>query len=783
MADAVIPQPPPGFTLDPSSDIPPPPPGFTMDTPGGAAMGNPNISGQGARSVGARVTNPDSLEAIAGAGGIGAVAGATAPEILGGIGAGATAVGFPGVGTALSGMGNAMRGQRISGAISGGISGLASETAGQVAEGMDAPQPVAEAARFGVGAVAPEAAGLARIAGGKIAVAYRGLKALAGVKEDLSAAETKRIADGIASLRGGEKSDAPFKTIFEELQAATDNSIALNEQKVKTILSEADRTANNIVSDAQKGPVAGFQAAKENLAKLNEATTAAAKNQRLAIGADREVSDIGGELRDVVTTRNADALAARKAAWDKVVADRNSMVSNLENSGVTIDKMPEFEALKKSLADDAVGRSQPVKDAYAKILALLKPSIEGEKALALNGQNLDWKQGQGKVTFQQMDDVRRLLGEIFSNRPPEGYEAIKGDMMRKYYSQISDIQKQFAGGKDGIQSQLLSKYANDTAGLEQFASKAGAKLTALDRNDPTKFANDASMLPKQFFKSQQGFNDLVELTGSKDLATKAGLDFATNELRDANQATVRRWMTNNEDWLKAAPEVRMAVSKYADTLETAAKGVIANEAKVKLLTAAENEAIKIAEASAKEVQRNAERIAKTQTTEVQKLADEMVGNKYDAEVIPKLFKSGDFDEVARAAVVINMSPKARDSVSQAVRQMLANDAERSVANLSADFEKVSRRVVRAGLMSAEESLAISQQLRAIENSGASDQVKLGWAKRLFLQAMTAEASSLGARGAVGVKNRLSEMYKNPDPTMLNGIPRDPPNMKQSTAIK
>ena len=65
---------------------------------------------------------------------------------------------------------------------------------------------------------------------------------------------------------------------------------------------------------------------------------------------------------------------------------------------------------------------------------------------------------------------------------------------------VSQVQKDFAGEP---QAKLLTQYADSRPGLEIFGSKAGTKLTGLDKGALSQFASDPANIPKVFFLAQK----------------------------------------------------------------------------------------------------------------------------------------------------------------------------------------------------------------------------------------------------------------------------------------
>src|SRR3990167_10855207 len=105
------------------------------------------------------------LAMIGGAGGIGAAIGTAAPEILTGIAGGLRQI--PQGARVAPLIESAAIAARSAGrpatALSGAVSGLASETGGQIAETAGAGPVTAEAVRFAAGGITPEALPMARV--------------------------------------------------------------------------------------------------------------------------------------------------------------------------------------------------------------------------------------------------------------------------------------------------------------------------------------------------------------------------------------------------------------------------------------------------------------------------------------------------------------------------------------------------------------------------------------------------------------------------------------------
>ena len=192
-------------------------------TEGGAAFGNPMAEQKyGGPKDTSRI---DPLTAIGGAGAFGTAMGAAAPQIL--QGAATLTRGVPTLAPLSAGLNVMAAGAKAAGpamrSISGGVSGLASETAGQVAEGMGASQPVAEVARLAGGAVTPELAPLAlqlgrfTVSGGPQQAAISFAKSMLAKLTDgrLSPAEQKQLSDIQSRIMGEQDPGRAMKILGE----------------------------------------------------------------------------------------------------------------------------------------------------------------------------------------------------------------------------------------------------------------------------------------------------------------------------------------------------------------------------------------------------------------------------------------------------------------------------------------------------------------------------------------------------------------------------------------
>jgi hypothetical protein len=751
-------------------------------TPGGAAMGNPLASQKygGAR----KTTGTESLEAIGGAGALGGVMGYFGPQIL--QGASTLAQSVPAL-RPISGALNVM-GQMTkqvgptTRAVTGGVSGLMGETSGQVAEQMGAGPVTAEAARLVGGAITPEFAPLAINA---FKLAFSGKMATTGINvmkdiyatltkskgSDLSTAEKQYVETLAAKLMGEQDPNKAMLILGAEMEKGAAATRLAAQTKSTALLDSANQAmlAARQAADAELGSVGQRRQPRTDaityLTNLKTDVLNKARGTVETVGENKPLSVIGQDLQTAAAAREGELRTAAAKQYQATETKVNEIVSGRESKGESVTSLPSYKSIVASLERELKPgvHSKDVAAAYQKILDQIKTSAGGEAT-----PNFTFDPASGQMvysetpgaagvgpSFQAVDDARRMLGEAFRGQADEGYKAIGQTAQKKYYGLLSQIQKDFAGEP---QTQLLTQYADSRPGLEVFGSKAGTKLTGLDKGALTQFASDPSKLPDYFFSTPKNYNALIEMVGSKELALKAAQQYTANQLAPKETSKqVGNWMTANREFLNAVPEVKDAVIKYRTTLETGERAVANIGGGIKQLSTANAAIFKTAKDTAAEqltVGKLQATAAKTEAATITKEAAKAADNIWNStsgslKNVRDAIEGGNMEKWAAIAPVIERSPDAKKAVFDAVRQV-ASELGSSKGVTQKFNENMRPALEKFGMLSKDEANSIAQQLAAIEAKRVPDSEKLGMARRLLLQGITAYSSSLGGRaGAAG----------------------------------
>lgn len=671
-------------------------------TPGGAATGNPSIAAQG-RSGLRTGGNFDPAIAIGGAGVVGGALGAASKEILTGAGNVVGAFPYPAartVGGFLKGAGQVIgAGGRAAPAAVGAVSGAVSETAGQTAEVMGAGPVTAEAARIAGGAIGPET-----------------------VNAGIWAARKVIAAPALSMWHKVWKSGA--QEVLSKLETAPQTLTVREKEYLDALIAEVRGPAGKTNEPLEKvGSIMGAEGKRlmdeaDNRLIVAQAQAAGAK----PTGVQAELADIGGSLRDTIAKRNKDALVKRDKQYKKTEKDRDALVDAREGQGSYVNSLPEYQAiidgLKAQLDNtEAMKRSPDVQKSIQKVISELESSevIPGQKKLVQSGLNLDLQELPGKpkpTSFQAVDDVRRKLGEVFKGKPAEGYEALNDARGKELYTQLTALQKKFAGGDTGPHAKLLEDYHSRSEALGQFRTKLGKKATALDQYQEGTFATDASTLPATYFKTKASVQALRELTGNQAQVNHAALEFANRELAGKDAAGVRKWLSTNSDWLTETGPTRTLIDRYATKLEGVELGV-------------------------KNAQDFAAKAAKDSSM--------LTRDKLPAQRAVDLIKSGSEELWGKVIPAIQKSPQAKTQMVQAVRQVVADQA---TAKATGDlFSRNIRPFLEgSGIATKAEMDSISASLERIAQMKVSEAEKLGIAKRILLQAAGGWTASAAGRG-------------------------------------
>ena len=676
-------------------------------------------------------TVASAAKSIAGSTAFGGIAGALSPEIVTGLGMAASFIPYVGevIGPALVEAGGAMRAGRLAEAGLGAVSGLTSETAGQAVEASGGTKGQAEAARLAGGMLTPSAGAVAGFVAKPAKLAWGLAQKVLGAEQDIP----KAVSAARENLAKLEEAGQPQTAMHAMLQKGVEADRQAAEKAADAVMADAHKragaiaqsdaaTATRLVDEARTraDQIRAEAAQRANVLEKASAGKTATANRVLAqaapelakVGQVSELSDIGNTLRQAATAKQGAEIEARNAAYQATVAERDAAVKAKEEAGQTVGDTPAMVSLKKELKGKLEGEGGFAKTTDAGVRRVYQQVND-----ALNPANQ-------KLSFEALDQVRRRLGDVIAgHQTVEGYEAIGKQAAQKMYAQISKAQQEFAGDSQKV---LQSEYAEGSQGLQKFGSKAGKKLTALDRVDPERFNGDPKALPKAFFNSQQSIRDAKELTGNPQLVDRQAADYAARSMQGMSAKQAQAWVRDNQDWMREVPGLSQRSNAYVQKLtqiervneglgkRAALKAKEAEATRGGAATAAEKErqagleeAGKVARGTEEAKQRvigegsKAASAAREQAFAPAKGLETILKGGEAPEAVRNLLLNGKPEQTRRAAAMLAGEPGGQKVLEQSVRQSMRNMTE---GNLRQQWTERIRPMLSDGKMIPQERL-------------------------------------------------------------------------------
>jgi hypothetical protein len=648
--------------------------------------------------------------------------------------------------------------QQSIGAATGAFSGATGETAGQVAEAAGAPGYVSESARI-LGSLAPieiltsGARGTAALLRTVSPTAANARMALRSVMDDVGAANLAGAKREEVMRRINELRQAPFTTdaqkklydvLANDVQtmtgAAAQEARALERSGTREGL-EAQRRAKGFAGlsgEVTETKATILQRAKDSLRNLGDAT--------------RELSDVGRTLRDRIVARFDEQSLNRSKAYLDQKKIRDEAVRAKEDNGILVNSLPEFKTMISDLRSKLLIGQEARKQTTAPVTekGLLNAynniyeAVSGRRVMAGVNEQGNPVYKTYPSSFEALDAVRRKLGDVAFGKEVAGYEGLTRKVAEDYYIKLSNIQSKYAGEAQDV---LQRDYEIASRLIDKFKTKAGAKATAMDRIDATKFASDDKALPNTFFNSRQSVADAIELVGDAALVERQAADFVAKNLNGKNASAARTWITSkqNSDFLSALPNVRRSAEAYITNLERAeARAAGASKVGERLKaeqTIATKEAGKAPELGVEE--------ARNVTEQAQKEANRILGTAEPAARVSEIILSGDRTLWDRIAPAIAAAPKGREILGESVRQVLADRATQGVFGAMRFYDtSLKDSLLRTGLIGKKEADQISRQLDEIASVSISEAEKLTFMGRLIKNAIVGYAVPRAGTGTI-----------------------------------
>lgn len=206
---------------------------------------------------------------------------------------------------------------------------------------------------------------------------------------------------------------------------------------------------------------------------------------------------------------------------------RDAIKAENAAKGAKITDTPSYEAILKRAEPIAnwerSGVRQPdlsVAKTYKDFLSRISPKtveLSAKDAAIASKNGFPIRQEGDKFyrdvepTFENIDEARRFLGEVFSGKKAsEGYGALKDNEQKELYRLLRNVEEEYVGA---AQPRLQRNWRDATAKLEAFKEGVGPKIIDTESEKVAEF----------LFKGRGAgsFDDAVAATGSERIPRKA----------------------------------------------------------------------------------------------------------------------------------------------------------------------------------------------------------------------------------------------------------------------
>jgi cell division septum initiation protein DivIVA len=608
----------------------------------------------------------------------------------------------------------------------------------------------------------------------------------AGAIESQAAAQSKRILDDATNraneIRARARSESPAIRQLAEIDA-------------KDILSKAQVQVQQLEKQTRT-QIANLRQQSGKLSQRSEQNIGKAQGEITTLGQDKPLTDVFTPVQKTTLARQEAIIKERDVLDNTLRQEQARIVAANEANGVKLSDMDSYKQIEALTRPFDPGTSPTVRRVtdpgvlafYKRIRdSVIDQRYELNKEQAQAAKRLGYyvQEEGGKSyrvfssSFEAADDARRFAGTVFKN-PPEGYEAVRGQVQQNVYGLLKKLQEDYVGQVQ--RKALQDNWAQATKRLELFETKAGKSLTEIEQGTADVLKPPAE-LANVFFGNRTGVDRLITQTGDERLVRQTAGDYVASQLRGMNAQQASSWLgqAKNRDFLshpslsdlqaKAQAYVAnlaraegfgAARGKLATALRTEAQGLpeiltkqtpkITSEAekqaaKVKLKAQQDEEkALKLQDKAASDVESAAKKevsaLAKqagTEASAVRQAAEDkakiiLAGTTDPRRLRDIIFNKDDVEWQEMSRIVL-AEPNGKEKFAKAVGQVIADKSEKSLKGAISDWKYIGNRLTEYNLMSKSQTDAIASKLQEIYVAPASLADKMSFTQRLINNAI------------------------------------------------
>jgi hypothetical protein len=584
--------------------------------------------------------------------------------------------------------------------------------------------------------------------------------------EQLEAAAVSRPQEIIAEAQKRAQS------IRDSARALSPAQRQISEADAQSILQKGQQEASRIEKELRQ-QIADMRGKAGKLTTRAQAGEQQARQTLSAVGQPQTPTDTGKSIREAVTPVFEKLKTTRETNANKYKGEAFGEALAKEKAGQRVSDTKAFNEAQTAIENAITNPETKLKNVsinevesqLQKVKKALDPRIK-----------IDNKVFGDPISFEGLENLRRFLRDRAYGLPAEGFDAIGQRQAGQLADAVEAIQREFSPKI----SRFLEQYRADSQPLNLFKTKLGQAIVGKEEFDMARFATDPASLGEQFFKSETGVKDLVAmLGGDARQAEKVARGYVTNKLEGASGKQIEDLLSKSKDWINQFPALRQqletaaktigraegfggARTKLAETLRTGATQIadVIPSKTGAVLTKAEQEAQRAAEErikgaakglkgekkSAAQIVKEAEGVAqaegkaltgqaKTVRDEAARRAETILGGTTDADRVKEIVLGKDAEVWKETAQIIVSTPGGKEKFADAVNQILADKAKRSLGGAIDDWKYIGQRLIDNNLMSSEKVAETAAKLEEIFLTPVDLAQKITFAQRLLRNAV------------------------------------------------
>lgn len=245
-----------------------------------------------------------------------------------------------------------------------------------------------------------------------------------------------------------------------------------------------------------------------------------------------------------------------------------NVVNRLENLRKT--RAPQAEKAFKDFYRDGKPVEEFVRQGYIKDLNDYRMMMRGkltpeQKNIIDNAIRRVSEDTEGVVPgIESLDKERRFYKDLIDYNA-EGASSLEKEAYQKVHDILRDnITKRVASAQ-----KTYDLYANLSKEINEFGTAINKNLTTkAGEYLPDVPAVDPATISQKMFKSEQSVKTLQKLSGDPVFVNNRAREHIANDLagKELNAKTIRKYIVDNNDWLKELPEIKTDLEQAASIL-------------------------------------------------------------------------------------------------------------------------------------------------------------------------------------------------------------------------